>query len=288
MYKIAILGCENSHANRFLQFIKDGEYADLQVVGIYSNEPEAAARLHEQFDVPVLETYDAAVGLVDGVIITARHGDRHYEYAKPYIASGIPMFIDKPITCTEEDARAFMAEAATAGVRLCGGSSCAHTPETLALREVARNKVYGAIVGGHLACPMFYDSPYGGFFFYAQHLVEVMTTVFGEDVREVRAECGGTGITFTARYDSFNVTGTFVEYMPNGGYYSVSLFGEGGTETRLLTIDDNAFRSEMQAFYELLCGGAMHKSYDSLIRPVLILNAITRALDSGAWERVHA
>jgi predicted dehydrogenase len=124
MKNIAILGCENSHANSFLKFIKNNpEFSDVEVVGVYSNDPEASKKLGEQFGVPVLENYTDAVGKIDGLIITARHGKYHYEYAKPYIASGIPMFIDKPITVTEEDAVDFMRELRARGVKITGGSS---------------------------------------------------------------------------------------------------------------------------------------------------------------------
>ena len=133
MFKIAILGCENSHANNFLKLISEGAYPDITVVGIYSCEPEAVQKLNAQFGVPIMENYDDLVGQVDGIMITARHGDNHYKYAKPYLDSGIPMFIDKPITCSEEEAVAFMREAKAKGVRLCGGSTCAALKETIEL-----------------------------------------------------------------------------------------------------------------------------------------------------------
>ena len=125
MKKIAILGCENSHANTFLGFIRDDEkYKDIEVVGVYSHNENASKKLNETFGVPVLSSYDEAVGKVDGLIVTARHGDNHYKYAKPYIESGIPMFIDKPITIDEDEAISFMQECREAGVRVTGGSSC--------------------------------------------------------------------------------------------------------------------------------------------------------------------
>ena len=123
MYKIAILGCENTHANSFLrQIYKKGRHPDIEVIGIYSEEEEAARKLHEEFGVPVMGSYDELVGKVDGIMVTARHGANHYKYAKPYLASGIPMFIDKPVTVNGEEAVAFMREARDCGVRVCGSS----------------------------------------------------------------------------------------------------------------------------------------------------------------------
>ena len=103
MYRIAILGCENSHANTFLNYVigtKEIEktYTDIDVVGVYSDDRAAAEKLQEAYGVYVMENYDEFVGKVDGIIVTARHGDNHLKYARPYLESGVSMFIDKPIT----------------------------------------------------------------------------------------------------------------------------------------------------------------------------------------------
>ena len=80
MKKIAILGCENSHADTFLNLIYNTDgYRDIEVVGVYSNEPEAVKKLNEKYGVAILENYTDAVGKIDGLIVTARHGDLHYE-----------------------------------------------------------------------------------------------------------------------------------------------------------------------------------------------------------------
>ena len=50
MYKIAILGCENSHAKNFLDLIAAGAYPEIEVVGVYSNEPEAAQKLRSALE----------------------------------------------------------------------------------------------------------------------------------------------------------------------------------------------------------------------------------------------
>ena len=92
MKRIAILGCENTHADAFLKCIK-AKFDDVSVVGVYSDDRAAAEKLNEKFGVPIMDNYADAVGKIDGLIITARHGDKHYLYSKPYIESGIPMFI---------------------------------------------------------------------------------------------------------------------------------------------------------------------------------------------------
>ena len=79
MKRIAILGCENSHADAFLSCIRNNEkFADVEVIGVYSDEPEASERLHQGYGVPVLASYGDALGKIDALVITARHGDNHF------------------------------------------------------------------------------------------------------------------------------------------------------------------------------------------------------------------
>ena len=54
MYRIAILGCENSHANKFLNYvIKESLYPDIEIAGVWSDEPEAVKKLVEGSTRPI-------------------------------------------------------------------------------------------------------------------------------------------------------------------------------------------------------------------------------------------
>jgi len=283
-FKIAILGCENSHANRFLHLIAEGAYPDIQVTGIYSDQPEAALTLHQEFQVPVMEAPDQLCGQVDGIMITARHGDNHYRYAKPYLSYGIPMFIDKPITCHPEDALALIRDAAANGVRLCGGSTCASLSTTLELAQWARSGAPGTTVGGSITSPIYSDSPYGGFHFYAQHLIDIMLAIFGTDVDAVYARRESNAVCITVRYtDGRLVNGTYVE---GGKRYHAAVYGTKAVKAEELTVTPDSFRSEMNAMQALLHGENMTKSYEHFILPVFITNAILHSLQSNQWESV--
>ena len=285
MYKIVMLGVENSHANNFLKLISEGKYPEIEVIGVYSDEEAPVQKLNETYGVKIMKSYDEAVGQVDGVVITARHGDNHYKYAKPYLASGVPMFIDKPITCCGKEAVEFMREAKKNGVRLCGGSVCATYPETVELAEVVKNKSVGAIVGGHVVAPVQMNSEYGGFYFYSQHLVQIMTTIFGNDMKAVCAGNKGDHMGFIAKYDEYDVSGTFVAMKKY--YYTASVFGNAGYETKTLVAPADAFASEMNDIMDLLKGEPMKQSYDEFIRPVFILNALMKSVETGTWAEVN-
>ncbi len=285
MKKIVILGCENSHANSFLAFIREDErFADVEVIGIYSDEKEAMEQVANTFNVPTMNGYDEAVGKVDGVVITARHGDNHYKYAAPYIASGVPMFIDKPITVSEEDAIALAKALQAHNVAVTGGSSCRYDKTVLALKEDAKNKVNGDTVGGFVACPLNSKMGYGGFYFYSQHLVEVVGEIFGRFPKSVKAYRSGENVNVVFRYEDYDVNGLFAE----GGFgcYYAARSAKDGTKGGALTIDSAIFMAEWEAFYGLLNGEKGELSYEEFIAPVFVLNAIERSMQSGKEEEI--
>ena len=287
MKKIVILGCENSHADKFLNLIKSApEYADIEVVGVYSEEIEEAEKLCGKYGVALLSSYDAAVGQVDGVIITARHGANHYKYAKPYIASGVPMFIDKPITTDPDEAVAFMRELRAAGVRVVGGSSLHSAPEVQAIAEAHRTEKNGKTVGAAFRAPLDPDERYGGFWFYSQHLVEMIGECFGRYPRSVQAFRTGLQTTVVFRYADFDAVGLFSE---KSWQYYVSRFAEKGSEAiNVTTRGETWFPLELTAFCELMNGKPMEMSYDDFIAPVFVIDAIIRSMESGAEELVRA
>ncbi len=287
MKKIVILGCENSHADTFLGFMaKDKKYADVQTVGIYSHDPAAMKNLADKYGVKAMASYDEAVGQVDGVIVTARHGDNHRKYAEPYLRKGIAMFIDKPFTVSEEDALALLRGAKEEKVKMCGGSFCRFDPLVQELRANAIVEKGGKTMGGFVRCPISMNNQNGGFFFYAQHLVEIVGEIFGRYPKSVRARRYENGVGATFFYDGYEVAGIYSDEC-YGSYYALrcaSDVNQGGPI--ILGGDNPSPKIEFNEFYELLSGGEQISSWNDLAAPVFILNALDRAMKSGKEEPV--
>jgi len=284
MYKIAILGCENSHADIFLEYIiKDKLYTDIEVVGVYSDDAEAAEKLGRTFGVYVAKSYDEFVGKIDGVIITARHGAKHYEYAKPYISSSIPMFIDKPITITEEEAVELKNELIKNNVKVCGGSVCKFAGFVQELKNKVAEKTYGDVYGGLLRAPVTTKNEYGDFFFYSQHLVQVMGEIFGYYPNSVQAFENNGVINCVVRYDDYDVN---IVYTENSSDYYAGINCEKYGVYSKYTLD-GCFEQEFESFYKILTGKDQEQSYEDFIAPVFILNAIDRSLKSLKEEKVN-
>ena len=285
MFKIAILGCENSHADTFLKTIKNENITDVEVIGVYSYDTEAAEKLSRAFGVRVAKNYDEFVGEIDGLVITARHGDNHYKYAKPYLDSKIPIFIDKPITISEKEAVEFMNILKENKIPACGGSMCIYSDLVLELKEAIANGELGAVIGGHIRTPLVTESEHGGFYFYSQHLVHVACELFGYFPNAVSTFKCENKVTVILHYDNYDITGLYLDNT-NFWVYSVGVAFEKGFLGRK---DDlkNAGSREFHSFYNILKGEPQHMSYDELFSPVFIMNAIQRSMESGKTEKVR-
>lgn len=285
MKRIVILGCENSHAGRFLKEIKENsDYSDYEVLGVFSEEAEAAEKLNAEYGVPVMKSYDEAVGAVDGVIVTARHGANHFKYAKPYIKSGVPMFIDKPITVDSGEAVEFMRTLRENGVRVSGGSSLVQADEIIALRASVRTEKDGKTVGGVVRAPLQSRSVHGGIYFYAAHLVEMVCSVFGKYPKSVKAFSVGDQKTVVFRYESYDIVGVFVE---DSYKYYAARFSTDGSEGGVVLSSENWFKREFAEFDALMNGEEQKVSYDDFISSVFVIRAIEKSLQSGNEEEIE-
>ena len=287
MKKIVILGCENSHASSFLNTIKkNADFSDVEVIGVYSDELAACEKLNQNYGVPIMENFADAVGKVDGVVITARNGANHPIYAAPYLDSGVPLYIDKPITNTEEEAISFIGELEARGIKYTGGSCLRHDNFIRELGEDNRNDVDGKTLGGEFRAPLDSASPYGGFYFYAPHLVESVMVIFGKNVKSVKAFKNGIKTTVIFRYADFDVVGLFVE---NNYVYYATRHSEKSVKGGKIAsgVGNDWIYNEFKDYHNLLCGGETGVSKEDFVAPVFVMNAIKRSIDSGKEECVN-
>ena len=283
MYKIAILGCENSHADAFIKLAATEKYSDIEVVGVYTDDETANQRMRDNYGVYTAASYDEFVGKVDGIMITARHGDNHMKYALPYLASGIPMFIDKPATASVEDARIFADLLVKHGIRFSGGSSCIHTPELCDLISEVKSGEYGKVLGGSLRAPISLTNPYGDFWFYAQHLVQIMQQTFGYYPETVKAYVREGQVNCIYRYPDFDVYAEFVD----GNYlYHISASTEKAVKHTDISVTEAIYEYEFTEYVKVLKGDPSPYTHSDFFAPVFVIDATVRAIASGKEEKI--
>lgn len=277
--KVAILGTENSHAYAFCQLIHDNpKYQDIELVGVYGYEAAANERLLSEGLAPrAAKEPQEFLGQVDGILVTARHGDLHHEYALPYLKRGVGAFIDKPFTVELAKAEEMVAAAQETGALLCGGSSLKFLDEFAPLRRFLKGRTP---VGGYVAAPVSMVNEYGGFYFYAQHLTECLVSIFGDGVRSVQArrpQPESNRVSMVFDYGGFDVTAQYTDAYT----YTATVLCKEGCLSASVTDVAYCYERELDEFVQMMESGKMPRDYDALVYPARLLHAIESAYLTG-------
>lgn len=282
MFRVGVLGAENSHAMAFAQIFNGlndsitDDFSDIRMIGVGGDDPVANRKVFEKCGLGILaEKPEDLLGKVDAIMITARDGQRHAEMAKPFVEAGIPAFIDKPFTRDVEQALELARLARRKGTPLVGGSSVRLCPAVQEARQfVAEHR--DIVRGGDVTSPVSMVNDYGNFWFYAAHLAETCIEIFGMPQWVWASEHKG-GVTVVAHYADFEITN---HYMEGVYHYSTTLVTKDGIIHRPIDISQG-YALECREFAAMLRHGEMLYSYEQLVQPVFYIAAVEKSLKTG-------
>lgn len=272
--RVAILGTESSHARAFARLLQNSK--TVRLIGAYGTEEAANRGFREAFGVECSATPDAFRDEVDGVLITARNGADHLALARPYLHPGKTVFVDKPLCNDPGEAEELIALARKNRVNLCGGSCLKFALPLLRLRAAVESDP--CVIGASFSAPVEMQSAYGGFLFYAPHLIEMALTVLREPIRSIRAIRQGDTVTALLRYDTFCAS----LFFGCDAYTAAVSFRTCGKhcEVRLDSIP-SLYAKELSHFCKLLSTNPTGlPDSSSLADHVRIADAIRRAYES--------
>lgn len=285
MIKIAILGIENSHAWSFASALapKEGEkhYPDFELIGFYgeSGREDVEHGKKRLADVcsctRYADHYDDFLGEADAVMVTARHGGDHLKYARKYLEAGIPVWLDKPITASIEDFVEVARLVKQYGSTVTGGSTLYYTSGIAEAKKFMQENPDFAI-GGAVSAPVNMVNDYGNFWFYTQHLAEMMLSVFGTDVKSVIAVKNADSVSAIYKYEKFTVNAFY------GGDYAVTIYGkEQKFFSPAIDLGGAKYDAELVPFLDAIKTGKVDRTLDYLKYPVALIDATIRSYTEG-------
>ena len=290
MFRIGILGSDNSHADRFSEILNRSDHpaylpdSGAKVVAIWGQEAERTQQVaaNGRIDTVVAAPADM-IGQVDAVFCVTRHGGLHRELVTPYLEAGIPTFIDKPLAVDPDDARAIVRVAQANHVPFSSFSTVRFSQSTQEL-AVECAKLGGVRVGSYTG-PASRRNIYGGIIFYAIHSIEMMLMIQGTGVVWVDAQEGtavddnGNGnISVTCGYGD-GALGTLALTVDAKYAFTAHAIGREGVAYRLLDISD-CYREGMKVILPALRGEKdAGVAPEAMIEAVQIAAAIERSLD---------
>lgn len=277
MYRIGIIGTENSHAAAFIEIFKnDANYSDMKVVCVGGMYEDANEKLKEKYGVEVINEPEQMLGKIDAAMITCRDGKYHAKYARPFIEAGLPVFIDKPFTVDAQEALELVQLAKEKSSLMVGGSAVKSSYDILMLKN-AVEKDRNSVKGGSMVAPVSMKNEYSGFYFYASHLAEMCLNTFGYSPKAVTAKENNDNVVAMIEYENYTVSLLFASGIAK---YFGQVVNADGIYSREVDISI-IYKHECDEFANMLRNGKMKYSYEELIKPVYLLNAIYESYTTG-------
>lgn len=233
--KLGIVGTDTSHVIAFTKILNDPKNKDhvpgarivaafkggsKDVESSYTRVDKYAAELQKDWGIEIVPDIDTLCSKVDAVLLESVDGRPHLEQAKQIIKHRKPMFIDKPLASTLEDAREIARLAKAAGVPWFTASSLRWNEMTSTMKVPGTTAV---ITWGPGPTEPHHHLDLS---WYAIHPIELMYAFLGPGCVEVTRVESESGDVIVGRWKDGRI-GTVRTNRPYGGYGAVVFKKDG-------------------------------------------------------------
>jgi predicted dehydrogenase len=195
--RIGMIGLDTSHAPAFTRLLNDPSNTDhvpggRVVAGFKGGSPDLKSswsrvdgftrELTQKWGVTLYDSIEAMCAHVDAVLLESVDGRVHLAQARPVIAAGKPLYLDKPMAASLTDVAEIFHLAREKGVPVFSASGLRFGKNT----QAARSGALGRVLKAETFSPCSIDPTHPDLFWYGIHGVESLFTVMGTGCTSVR------------------------------------------------------------------------------------------------------
>ncbi len=243
--RLGIIGTDTSHATEFTKILNDSSSPEhvpgARVVAAfkggskdlpdsYKRVDKFAEELRTRWYVEFVPDIPSLCAKVDGVMLESVDGRQHLEQVKQALACGKPIWIDKPLASSLEDAREIERAAKEGRAPWFSASSLRYGKDVDAVKfpDIAGVVAWGAGPLGRDQLDLTY---------YAIHVVELLYAVMGPGCEEVTRTHTDNADVIVGKWKGGR-TGEVRAIRPDSDY-GVLVFRNGGKVAASQNIDDS-------------------------------------------------
>jgi predicted dehydrogenase len=177
--RIGVVGYE-SHGVLFTKELNSGlgENIGLIVTQVWNRAP-VPREDQQKYGFAAVDTPEAMIGKVDGVLITEALPFRYAELAAPFIRAGVRTFLNRPLAASTEEAAQLLELSREYHNPILAASALAVDPQVLAIRQGRGEFAPLKIVN--------ITGPSNHFWNYVPHVISALVSALGVGVEEVYA-----------------------------------------------------------------------------------------------------
>ena len=260
--RVGVIGTDTSHVPAFAGLLNGDPNAPDHIAGARvvaawkggsQDIPESIGRVDQfaedvrtKYGVEIVPDIAALLSKVDVVLLTSLDGRVHLEQARPVIAARKPLFIDKPLAATLEDAREIARLAKAAGVPWFNSSS-------LRFGAIGAAMKLPGLTGAATWGPGPFEAHHPlELAWYAIHPVELLYTIMGTGCESVTRIAGKDADVIVGRWKDGRI-GTVTAVRPYSDYGAVAFRGRESVESHpkaAAAADYRALVVEMVKFFQ--------------------------------------
>ena len=226
---------------------------------------------------------DDMLDAVEGVLVLAVNGNKHLDLATPSLKRGLPTYVDKPMTCSGDEAKQLLKIATEGNARCYSASSLRFATE---LETLPRDQL-GDIVAIDAVGPGELNPSMPGLYHYGVHTIEMVDAIWGPGVKRVSA------VEFEDRHlvDLDYHDGRYARLrLERKGAYDFAATVQGTKLTHQFKVDFGPVYTRLVAgmvrFFE---GGPAPVELRDIVENVLTMEAGNASIArDGAWVDVPA
>lgn len=170
---VGLIGTQSSHASDLVRLLNSAHGSAAPVMMRAWDRDRAPLPGAEKYGVEQVGAFEDLLGQSDVVLVLDRDGASHAETARAVIDRRLPLFVDKPLARSAEEAQNLVAHARSARVPMVSASALRWAPEMAALRDTVRSMRRTGPCSIRVSGPADPACPWGGLWFYGTHVAEV-------------------------------------------------------------------------------------------------------------------
>jgi predicted dehydrogenase len=279
MFKLGIIGSENSHSHSLAHLVNHQKKVPLRVTHLWGETETSAKETAIKGHIPnITANWRDMLGNVDAVMIDHRHGADHYEPARFFIENHVPTFVDKPFTTDLEQARELLKLARRKHTPLTSFGFIPLQQTFQAYKKsIAGKQILEFESSGHASI----DDPHGGIFFYGFHQVDALIEILGSEIETVKLEKTAEGASASILYrQGISARLRFIAADCDFQWHIVT---PQSAHSLKRWYDDDSYLPFATAIHDFLCTKRSDFNSERMLAPIALLEALQSSFTRGTF-----